>query len=339
MKHKILTLLIILPTVLFAQTKSTGLDVKQSIFKHIELHGFAQATYTEADAPTSSNTFEMKRVYLIAKVLINDRWKATLMHDFCSKFQEYYAEYQVTKGKELTIEMGQFKTPLTIENPVTPFEIEGIGINTQAVGYLVGGGGDGLYGLSLGRDLGIMVKGELFNELVHYDLALMNGQGINVKDGNNKKDLVGGITLKPIPGLKIAAFGQKGYGHAIGTNPFNPGIKPGEDYTRDRISAGAEYRRKGFRIRGEYITGKDGEVKSQGWDIASTIPVAPKLDIVAVYDYLDKNKDMKAYQTNLLGGVQYWFHGLCRLQLQYMYCMPNLTESNHLLQAQVQFAF
>lgn len=339
MRNKILALLIVFPSVLLSQTKSTGIDVKQNIFKHVELHGFAQATYTEADAPTSSNTFEMKRVYLIAKVLINDRWKATLMHDFCSKFQEYYAEYQVTKGKELTIEMGQFKTPLTIENPVTPFEIEGIGISTQAVGYLVGGGGDGLYGLSLGRDLGIMVKGELFNELVHYDLALMNGQGINVKDGNNKKDLVGGITLKPIPGLKIAAFGQKGYGHAIGTNPFNPGIKPGEDYTRDRISAGAEYRRKGFRIRGEYITGKDGEVKSQGWDIASTIPVAPKLDIVAVYDYLDKNKDMKAYQTNLLGGVQYWFHGLCRLQLQYMYCMPNLTESNHLLQAQVQFAF
>lgn len=339
MRNKILALLIVFPSVLLSQTKSTGIDVKQNIFKHVELHGFAQATYTETDAPTSSNTFEMKRVYLIAKVLINDRWKATLMHDFCSKFQEYYAEYQVTKGKELTIEMGQFKTPLTIENPVTPFEIEGIGISTQAVGYLVGGGGDGLYGLSLGRDLGIMVKGELFNELVHYDLALMNGQGINVKDGNNKKDLVGGITLKPIPGLKIAAFGQKGYGHAIGTNPFNSGIKPGEDYTRDRISAGAEYRRKGFRIRGEYITGKDGEVKSQGWDIASTIPVAPKLDIVAVYDYLDKNKDMKAYQTNLLGGVQYWFHGLCRLQLQYMYCMPNLTESNHLLQAQVQFAF
>lgn len=339
MKLKILTLLIILPTVLFAQTKSTGLDVKQSIFKHIELHGFAQATYTEADAPTASNTFEMKRVYLIAKIQINDRWKATLMHDFCSKFQEYYTEYQITKGNELTVQMGQFKSPLTLENPLAPFEVEGIGVNTQAVGYLVGGGGDGLYGLNLGRDLGIMVKGDVLDNLMHYDLAIMNGQGINVKDGNNKKDIVGGITVKPIPGLKIAVSGQKGYGHAIGTNPFNPGVKVGEDYTRNRISAGTEYRKNGFKIRGEYISAKDGDVKSQGWDIATTIPVAPKLDIVAVYDYLDKNKDMKAYQTNLLGGVQYWFHRLCRLQLQYMYCMPNLTESNHLLQAQVQFAF
>lgn len=339
MKHKINTLLIILSTLLSAPAEGVAQDMRQNIFKHVELHGFAQATYTETDAPVASNSFELKRVYLIAKVQISDRWKATVMHDFCSKFQEYYTEYQVTNGKELSVQMGQFKSPITLENPLAPFEVEGIGVNTQAVGYLIGGGGDGLYGLNLGRDLGVMVKGDLFNDLVHYDLAVMNGQGINVKDGNSKKDIVGGITLKPIPGLKVAVSGQKGYGHAIGTNPFNPGVKAGDDYTRNRISTGAEYRKNGFKIRGEYISAKDGEVKSQGWDIATTIPVAPKLDIVAVYDYLDKNKDMKARQTNLLGGVQYWFHRLSRVQLQYMYCMPNLTDSSHLLQAQVQFAF
>ena len=57
-------------------------------------------------------------------------------------------------------------------------------------------GSDPLYGSSSGRDMGLLIYGDLFGKLVNYNLALMNGQGM--KDKNNQKDIVGSLMVHPL---------------------------------------------------------------------------------------------------------------------------------------------
>lgn len=67
--------------------------------------------------------------------------------------------------------------------------------------------------------------------------------------------------------------------------------------------------------------------------------VLPKFDVIASYDYFNKNKTISDKQTNYVAGVQYWFYPKCRLQAQYTYCNRHKGENSNLLQAQLQVRF
>ena len=92
-------------------------------------------------------------------------------------------------------------------------------------------------------------------------------------------------------------------------------------------------------VRTEYLAGKDGHVKSDGYYATVSAHVLPKFDVIASYDYFNKNKTISDKQTNYVAGVQYWFYPKCRLQAQYTYCNRHKGENSNLLQAQLQVRF
>ena len=71
----------------------------------------------------------------------------------------------------------------------------------------------------------------------------------------------------------------------------------------------------------------------------ASVHVLPKFDIVASYDYFNKDKAQDYKQSNYVAGVQWWFYPKCRLQAQYTYCDPHKGENSNLLQAQLQVRF
>ena len=99
----------------------------------------------------------------------------------------------------------------TIENPMSPCFVELINCYSQAVNYLAGiNGSDPLYGSASGRDMGLLIYGDLFDSLMTYNLAIMNGQGINLKDKNNQKDIVGSLMVHPLKWLSVGGSFIKG---------------------------------------------------------------------------------------------------------------------------------
>lgn len=314
----------------------------QDLTSRIELHGYAQGgySYDNANGKTNSN-FNLKRTLFWAKARITDRWYFLFMHDFSSVVQEFYTDYRFSKNKELTVRLGQFKHSFSMENPLSPTQLELIDVYSQAVLYLAGEGPDPLNGVNYGRDLGLMVYGDLFKDKLHYELAVMNGQGINKKDGNSDKDIIAKLEYKPIEHLRIVTSAQKGRGHAVGTAAWNPSVKEGDDYRRDRISIGAEWKSKDINLRGEYLAGKDGKVTSRGGYLTACIPIkaVKGLDAIGSADYYDRNTDMEYDQTNATVGLQYWFYKKCRIQLQYTRCWRQFDKDYDWLQAQVQVAF
>ena len=84
-----------------------------------------------------------------------------------------------------------------------------------------------------------MIYGNLFANHLYYELALMQGQGINTKDKNDQKDVILRLDYRPTENWRIVASGQLGTGHAIAESKYNPGIAVGEidlDYL-DKIRA------------------------------------------------------------------------------------------------------
>ena len=337
------------------QQKSEKPDWMKDLTSRITLNGYAQGGWSYQNIngkPT--NAYNLKRTLLWAKARITDRWSFLFMHDFSSVVQEFYTDYRLTKGNELTVRLGQFKHAYTMENPLSPTQLELIDVYSQAVLYLAGEGPDPLNGVNYGRDMGLQVFGDLAKGLLHYELALMSGQGINRKDQNNQKDFIAKLELRPMPGFRVVASGYLGTGCAVGTAAWNPDIEVGDNYRRNRYSVGAEYKTRAYSpakykearpasIRAEWLGGQDGDVGSRGGYATVCIPVVDALDVVASGETFDRNTKVDGWdQTNLTLGVQYWFYKKCRLQLQYTRCLcgENISsEDYNWLQAQVQVAF
>ena len=337
------------------QQNDGEVDWTKDFTSRITLNGYAQGGWSYQDPNgAKSNSYNLKRTLLWAKARITDRWSFLFMHDFSSVVQEFYTDYRVTNDKALTVRLGQFKHSYTMENPLSPTQLELIDVYSQAVLYLAGEGPDPLNGVNYGRDMGLEVYGDLARGMLHYELALMSGQGINRKDANNEKDFIAKLEVRPVDGFRVVASGYLGTGNAVGKAAWNPDIEVGDNYRRNRYSVGAEYKTAAYTggkykearpasIRAEWLGGKDGEVGSRGGYVTTCIPVVEALDIVASGETFDRNTGVDGWdQTNLTLGLQYWFYKKCRVQLQYTRCLcgENISAKDYnWLQAQVQVAF
>ncbi|MBQ3630962.1 MAG: porin [Prevotella sp.] len=331
--------------------QSTESEWMNELTQRITFNGYAQGGWSWQDAGgRQQNSYNLKRTLLWAKARITDRWSFLFMHDFSSVVQEFYTDYRLSRDKSLSVRLGQFKHSYTLENPLSPTQLELVDVYSQAVLYLAGEGPDPLHGVNYGRDQGLMVFGDLLHDHLHYEVALMSGQGINRRDLNNQKDLLAKIEVRPAKGLRLVASGQLGTGCAVGTADWNPGISVGDNYRRNRYSVGAELKTGAYApgqykearpvsLRAEWLGGQDGDAGSRGGYVTACVPLYKGLDMVASADYYDRNTSLSYDQTQGTVGLQYWFYRKCRLQLQYTRTWSQFQDDYNWLQAQVQVAF
>ena len=318
-------------------------DPLGELSERVQMHAYAHAGYSyNHKGGTNTSTFELKRVLFWANAQITDRWSFLFMHDFSSVVQEFYTDYRFTSNKALTARLGQFKNGLSIENPLSPTSLEAIDVCSESVVYLTGCGSDPLLGVQYGRDLGLSLFGETNDAKFAYRVDVLNGQGINRKDGNNDKDVIARLEYRPLQGLKVVASGQIGRGHAVAASLYNPDILPGENYDRNRWTAGFEFKSSSGNLRAEYLEGKDGDATSRGAYLTGSVPLGHGVDFVGSYDFFNYNTDLDMDQHKAIAGFQYWFYKNCRIQLQYVYKSAYIAEgqfvhgANHSIMAQLQ---
>ena len=302
------------------QSSGTETDWLKDVTERVHLHAYAQGgfNYTHAGGDDKS-TFEMKRAIFLGGAQITDRWSFLFMHDFSSVVQEYYTDFRISNNKALTVRLGQFKNAVSIENAVSPTVMEAIDVYSEGVTFLTGCGSDPLFGVQYGRDLGLAVFGETNDGKLRYELNVMNGQGVNRKDLNKEKDFIAKLEYRPTKALRLVASGQLGRGHAVATSLYNPDIQVGDNYKRNRLTAGFDYKSPALNVHGEYLEGKDGSVSSRGAYIMGNVPLGKGFDLVGSYDFFNFNTSLGMDQHKVIAGMQYWFYRSCRFQLQYVY--------------------
>ncbi len=352
-KRLMLTLLgsIVLLTALAAES-----DGNNAIFTKPKFSGFAMASYQATfQDKNNSNSFDLR--------LVRASIEGRILNDFYYKIQgqingntstlgssprlvDYFMEWQ--KFDFFRVKLGQFKRPFTYENPMNPID-QGFMSYSQPVSKLAGFSDRTGMHASNGRDIGLQFQGDFLKSsggrnLLHYQVGVFNGQGINVKDVDERKDIIGGAWVMPIAGMRLGAFGWEGsYARKSGGKT--------ESLRQHRYAFSAEYKKGDLQLRAEYIhstgygfattyqnpgnasdltiktyTDKDGnEVannKSDGVYALAIVPlVKDKLMAKARYDLYRPTASSVDAKTNYEVGLNYRF---CKyLEVQTEYCFTH----------------
>ena len=351
-------------------SKKTTIQVPEWV-NNIKFSGYGILQYQGTDKRgAKSNSFNLRLLRLILDGKIGDfAWRAQIQGTNVKgsgeptvQLRDLYGEWQ--KYKEIRVRAGQFKRGFTFDNPTHPIT-QGWRNYADVVYNLVGFTDRAGEKNSGGRDIGIQVQGDLFpasdgHRYLHYQFGIFNGEGINTRDKDNRKDLIGGIWVCPVKGLRIGAFGWLGshgemvkgvdfYGNnIIGSVPLN------------RYALSAEWDKDQWLFRTEYVhsqgwgvaanqIGKGSNVidygqgeKADGWYAMAQVPVIKsKLHAKARYQVYRQKKDWQTSVTQYEAGVNYFFTPKLQVNLEYAFVYDRtLTRRNYnLFDLEVAFQF
>lgn len=270
---------------------------KLSVLSDIKFSGYvmSQYQYTGQDSKESNSfNIRMVRMALEGRLMKDFYWKVQLQangntSDLGSspRMVDAFAEWQ--KYEAFKIKAGQFKRPFTFENPMHPIT-QGFMGYSQNVSKLAGFSDRTGEHASNGRDIGVQIQGDLIKNaagrnLLHYQVGVFNGQGTNHKDVDQRKDVIGGIWMSPVKGLRIGAFGWTGSSARKGTwdvTDANHNVVKNEDgsvkthsgvrsLSKNRYAFSAEYAANDWTVRSEYI-------HSQGYGFTKSLTSGKETD-------------------------------------------------------------
>lgn len=270
---------------------------KLSVLSDIKFSGYVMSQYQYSDQDSKeSNSFNIRmvRMALEGRLMKDFYWKVQLQvngntSDLGSspRMVDAFAEWQ--KYEAFKIKAGQFKRPFTFENPMHPIT-QGFMGYSQNVSKLAGFSDRTGEHASNGRDIGVQIQGDLIKNaagrnLLHYQVGVFNGQGTNHKDVDQRKDVIGGIWVSPVKGLRIGAFGWTGSAARKGkwdVTDANHNVVKNEDgsvktqsgvrsLSKNRYAFSAEYAANDWTVRSEYI-------HSQGYGFTKTLTSGKETD-------------------------------------------------------------
>ena len=270
-----------------ASEATTGNGEKPPIFTKPTLSGFAMATYQATFQNSgNSNTFNLRlvRASIDGRILGDFYYKiqAQLNGDHSNinlspRLVDYFVEWQ--RLDYLKVKFGQFKRPFTFENPMNPID-QGFMSYSQPVSKFAGFSDRCGEHSCNGRDMGLQLQGDFLKNssgryLLHYQMGVFNGQGVNTGDVDRKKDLIGGIWVMPVAGLRLGVFGWEGsYARKNGAQMVS--------LNKHRYALSAEYKKGDLQFRSEYI-------HSTGRGFATTHQKADDAKDLTIKTYTDRN--------------------------------------------------
>jgi len=312
---KILTL-----TLLAIALTANAQDNSAKWYDHLKFNGYGMLQYQAEDKDGAErNEFNLRLMRMILNGKINDfDWRVQIQGSNAKgpgeatvQLIDLYAEW--VKHKEFRVKVGQFKRAFTFENPTHPIT-QGWYSYAMVINSLSGFGDRTGEKSSGGRDIGVQLQGDLFpnangRSLFHYQVGVYNGEGINAKDKDNRKDIIGGAWVMPIAGLRLGAFGWTGSRAGIGG--------------KNRYALSAEYDKDEFTFRTEYLHSQGmgattvGD-KADGWYVFGIVPVVKsKLHAKARYQTYRAEKTWASSKTMYEVGVNYFFTKNLQLNLEY----------------------
>lgn len=301
-----------------------GAQAQSEWFQNVKFSGYGMVQYQASDKDgAESNAFNLRlvRMALEGRAHEDFYWKVQMQingntydPDKSStdiRLVDLFGEWQ--KYEFFKVKAGQFKRPFTFENPMHPIT-QGFMSYSQNVSKLAGFSDRCGGNASNGRDIGVQIQGDFLKNaegrnLLHYQVGAFNGEGINQKDKDNRKDIIGGMWVMPVKGMRIGAFGWTGSRAGVGE--------------KNRYALSGEYAQNDWTFRTEYI-------HSQGWNAAHTsdkadgiyaLCIAPiqknKMHVKARYDVYREAKEWGQSKTMYEVGADYMFTKNLQINLEY----------------------
>ncbi len=258
----------------------------------IQIHGFVDTQYGHEWQRENEGTLTQSDVIMLRRARFEFSGKFHPMIDFrlqadmafTPRLMDAWLRVKFCKYAHLWI--GQIKTPYTMDNFLTPLELEFVELS-QSVAALAGFVDvSGIPEYANGLEIGAMLSGTLVDykqgderiPILKYYAGIFGGAGINIRKDNLSKDFSARLDFYPfVKNFRLS--GSVYYG--------NYPLYKERNAPRNRWSAGTEYLGKHWTARAEYLQGTTG--------IAEDDPMT--LDSV----YLVKTQGLYAF-------VGYWFY-------------------------------
>jgi hypothetical protein len=314
------------------QIAARRLEALESVVARLpRLSGIMDLRLQGTDAVGGSNGFDARRARLALAGSISPAFDYRLQVELLRspRVLDAYLTWKVSPC--LNLQLGQFKVPFSLENPLGPTALEMIDnamVITRLVGY------DDVSGIAAnGRDIGIGVHGGFFKgrgfQTLSYSAGVFNGNGINALDNNRAKDFSAIARVNPIRALTLASS----YYH--GVLPPQAGERG-----RWRSAFSARYEKERLLVRGEYIFGETRGVDSDGFYAVAGYLLAPAWQVVARYDMFQADvDDAGSLRENYTVGVNYAPLKALRVMLNGSHRTGGNIDPAFHVAAQVQFSF
>lgn len=342
---------------LLALTTLSSSAQKKEWFNNVKLSGYGMTQYQYSDQKgNKSNSFNLRlfRLVLDGRILNDFYWKAQIQVNgntstlgSSPRLVDLFAEWQ--KYDYFKVKIGEFKRPFTFDNPLHPIDQGFMGVG-QVISKLSGFGDRTGEHPSNGRDLGLQVQGDFLKNaagrnLLHYQIGVFNGQGINTKDVDQRKDIIGGLWVMPVEGLRLGVFGWEGSSARKGNWTDAGGTHTGEvrSLPKHRYALSGEYKFNDWTLRSEYVhsTGyafakaltntnaqdpnfTNCEVntalgnKADGFYGLVIAPVIQKkVHVKARYDLYRPTAEWNRSRTQYEVGADYYFHKNFQINVEY----------------------
>ena len=259
---------------------------------YLQIHGFVDTQYGHDWQREDDGTLTQSDVIMLRRARFDFSGKFHPMIDFRLQADMAFtprlldAWLRVKFCKYVHLWIGQIKTPYTMDNFLSPLDLEFVELS-QSVAALAGFVDiSGIPEYANGLEIGAMLSGTLADykrgderiPILNYYAGIFGGAGINIRKDNLSKDFSARLDFYPfVKNFRLS--GSVYYG--------NYPLYKGRNAPRNRWSAGAEYLGKHWTARTEYLQGTTG--------IAEDDPTT--VDSV----YLVKTRGLYAF-------VGYWFY-------------------------------
>ena len=337
--------------------------------RNVKLGGWVDAQYRyEEDADNESGVFQIRRARLDFKGSLSRWLDFRLQTDFAPNPRLIDAFAKIKINKYLQLQVGQFKIPFSLENKLSPLDLELID-NAQVISTLSGYNDiTGISSYANGRDIGAMLSGKMINAMVQgektaiisYSIGLFGGNGINVKTDNMAKDIAARIELCPfVRNLTLSVSGYWGK-----YDMLCDGISTNLDGARNRYAGGVQYTDKHWVVRTEYLLGKTEFVdfndendnyntytmETRGcyltlgywftYEINNRSHFGGRIAPMARIEYYEKDMAANAKTMYYSAGFDWWLEEHLRVQLAYnMQQKKTASHINHKLTTMICVKF
>lgn len=335
---KIVTVVLLCSVFCLGKAFSQGCESASSDDEAIKLFGFFQPQFDfhSLDGNTD-NTFKFKRarIGVTGNIPYDFSYYMVIENSaFVGGGNPYLLDAFISysRFKWATVSVGSFKQPFGMEVNTSCSALNTI--ERSMVSDQI---------IAPQRDMGLMILGGDNTTFLKYAVALMNGTGLGVTDNNNKKDLIGRATIKPLDFLRFGGSFRYGF-------PANDSEK------RITYAGELEVNYGDFLLQGEYIMDSGDENlaagggcgadplilgdKSSGGYVQLLYMTPFRLQPVVKYEMFDRDLDTdnNSFST-FTAGANYFFNDWTRLQVNYRYTMDDagLDPTEIKVQLQVKF--
>lgn len=309
----------------------------------VTIFGYIQPEYDYHFTDRNENTFKFKRARLGVRGRLYKDFSYYFMLEtspFIGSSGDAYlmdAFVSYTKYNWAKISLGSFKQPFSLDVATPCHSLTTIDRSIVA---------DQL--VAPQRDFGLMILGGNNYTKFNYWVAIMNGRGLQVKDDNTKKDIIGRATYKITNYLTIG--GSFRYGYPIPNNIDDSRTSLGGEFLLklEKLTIQGEY----IYDEGAYFSGTAGGCgvtpvalgeRRDGAYLMASYSIDEKIQAVFKYEFFDPNLDQKndgSYMERMTLGLNYFFNDKVRFQLNYQANIETVVNTdNDALLAQVQIKF